>query len=114
MLASGVAAILPLMMPVILFAGILLGIATPTEVSSFAVVYGLMLSVVVYRELDLTAFLRAVLDAAMLAGMVLFILGAAWASPGRSRSRICRSAWSTSSTASTTTPRCSRSARSRS
>ena len=65
------------MMPVILFAGILLGIATPTEVSSFAVVYGLMLSVVVYRELDLTAFLRAVLDAAMLAGMVLFILGAA-------------------------------------
>ena len=76
-LASGVTAILPLMMPVILFAGILLGIATPTEVSSFAVVYGLILSVVVYRELDLTAFLRAVLDAAMLAGMVLFILGAA-------------------------------------
>ena len=29
-------------MPVILFAGILLGFATPTEVSSFAVVYGLL------------------------------------------------------------------------
>jgi len=77
MVASGVAAILPLLMPVILFAGILFGIATPTEVSSFAVVYGLILSCLVYRELDVATFLRTVLDSAMLAGMVLFILGAA-------------------------------------
>jgi tripartite ATP-independent transporter DctM subunit len=77
MVASGVAAILPLLMPVILFAGILLGIATPTEVSSFAVVYGLILSCLVYRELDAATFVRTVLDSAMLAGMVLFILGAA-------------------------------------
>jgi len=76
-MASAVGAILPLMMPVILFAGILFGIATPTEVSSFAVVYGLILSCLVYRELDLATFLRTVLDSAMLAGMVLFILGAA-------------------------------------
>jgi tripartite ATP-independent transporter DctM subunit len=76
-LASAVGAILPLLMPVILFAGILFGIATPTEVSSFAVVYGLILSCLVYRELDLAALLRTVLDSAMLAGMVLFILGAA-------------------------------------
>ena len=75
--ASAIGAILPLLMPVILFAGILFGIATPTEVSSFAVVYGLILSFLVYRELDLAAFLRTVLDSAMLAGMVLFILGAA-------------------------------------
>jgi len=75
--ASGVAAILPLLMPVILFAGILFGVATPTEVSSFAVVYGLILSCLVYRELSLATFVRTVLDSAMLAGMVLFILGAA-------------------------------------
>ena len=75
--ASAIGAILPLLMPVILFAGILFGIATPTEVSSFAVVYGLILSFLVYRELDLATFLRTVLDSAMLAGMVLFILGAA-------------------------------------
>jgi tripartite ATP-independent transporter DctM subunit len=75
--ASGVAAILPLLMPVILFAGILFGVATPTEVSSFAVVYGLILSFMVYRELDLAGFVRTVLDSATLAGMVLFILGAA-------------------------------------
>jgi tripartite ATP-independent transporter DctM subunit len=76
-MASAVGAVLPLLMPVILFAGILFGIATPTEVSSFAVVYGLILSCLVYRELDLATFLRTVLDSAMLAGMVLFILGAA-------------------------------------
>jgi tripartite ATP-independent transporter DctM subunit len=75
--ASAVGAVLPLLMPAILFAGILFGIATPTEVSSFAVVYGLILSCLVYRELDLATFLRTVLDSAMLAGMVLFILGAA-------------------------------------
>jgi tripartite ATP-independent transporter DctM subunit len=74
---SAIGAILPLLMPVILFAGILFGIATPTEVSSFAVVYGLVLSCLVYRELDLATFLRTVLDSAMLAGMVLFILAAA-------------------------------------
>src|SRR5258708_16371392 len=36
-----------------------------------------MLSCVIYRELDLATFLRTVRDSAMLAGMVLFILGAA-------------------------------------
>jgi tripartite ATP-independent transporter DctM subunit len=74
---TGLGAVLPLMMPVILFAGILLGVATPTEVSSFAVVYGLLLAGLVYRELDLQAFIRTVLDSATLAGMVLFILAAA-------------------------------------
>jgi tripartite ATP-independent transporter DctM subunit len=76
-MTSAIGAILPLLMPVILFAGILFGIATPTEVSSFAVVYGLMLSCLIYRELDLATFLRIMRDSAMLAGMVLFILGAA-------------------------------------
>jgi tripartite ATP-independent transporter DctM subunit len=77
MATTGLRAVLPLMMPVILFAGILLGVATPTEVSSFAVVYGLLLAGLVYREFDLRAFIRTVLDSATLAGMVLFILAAA-------------------------------------
>jgi tripartite ATP-independent transporter DctM subunit len=70
-------AILPLLMPVILFAGILLGVATPTEVSSFAVVYGLVLSMAVYRELDWRSLRRVVVQSAVLSGMVLFILAAA-------------------------------------
>ena len=70
-------AVLPLGMPVLLFAGILLGVATPTEVSSFAVIYGLVLAFAVYREFDLPLFLRTVIDGAVLSGMVLFILAAA-------------------------------------
>jgi tripartite ATP-independent transporter DctM subunit len=77
MARSGVTALLPLLMPVILFAGILLGVATPTEVSSFAVVYGLFLAIVVYRELNWSSFVQTVIDSALLAGMVLFILAAA-------------------------------------
>ena len=76
-LTAGLGAILPLLMPVILFAGILSGLATPTEVSSFAVIYGIVLAMIVYREMDMRSFMQTVIDSAALAGMVLFILSAA-------------------------------------
>jgi TRAP-type C4-dicarboxylate transport system permease large subunit len=63
-------------MPVILFAGILAGIGTPTEVSSFAVVYGLVLAVI-YGELGWRELVNIVVDCAALSGMILFILAAA-------------------------------------
>ncbi len=69
--------LLPLCMPVILLGGIIFGVATPTEVSSFAVIYGLVLAGLVYGELDLKAFMRSVVDCASISGMVLFILGGA-------------------------------------
>jgi tripartite ATP-independent transporter DctM subunit len=74
---AGAKAVLPLLMPVILFGGILSGITTPTEVSAFAIVYGLVLAVVIYRALDLRAFARILRDSATLSGMILFILAAA-------------------------------------
>jgi tripartite ATP-independent transporter DctM subunit len=74
---AGLGAVLPLLMPVFLFAGILSGVATPTEVSSFAVIYGLLLACVLYREMTLGQVWRAVIDASILAGMVLFIVAAA-------------------------------------
>ncbi len=77
LLRAGLGAVLPLLMPVMLFAGILTGVATPTEVSSFAVVYGLFLAIVLYRELGLRSFTRTVVDSAALSGLVLFILAAA-------------------------------------
>jgi tripartite ATP-independent transporter DctM subunit len=77
MLRAGGAAILPLSMPALLFGGILGGIATPTEVSSFAVVYGLLLGTVVYHAMGARDLLRAAIDSAALAGMILFILAAA-------------------------------------
>jgi tripartite ATP-independent transporter DctM subunit len=74
---AGLGALLPLLMPVILIGGILAGIATPTEVAAFAVLYGLALAIVVYREMGLTSFLRTVADTAALTGVLLFIFAAA-------------------------------------
>jgi tripartite ATP-independent transporter DctM subunit len=77
MLRAAAAAFLPLLMPGMLLAGILLGLATPTEVAAFAVIYGLALSVLVYREMDLRSFVRTVIDTAALTGVLLFIFAAA-------------------------------------
>lgn len=46
-------ALLGLLMPVIILGGIYSGIFTPTESAIIAVVYGLIVSVFIYRELDL-------------------------------------------------------------
>ncbi|MGO8868350.1 MAG: TRAP transporter large permease subunit [Alphaproteobacteria bacterium] len=77
MVKTGIGALLPLMMPLLLLVGIASGAATPTEVSSLAVVYGLILAVALYREMGLRSFLRTTVDAAVMTGMVLFILAAA-------------------------------------
>jgi tripartite ATP-independent transporter DctM subunit len=74
--AATLSGLLPLLMPVLLFAGILLGIGTPSEVSSSAVVYGLILAAV-YGELGLRQLEDIVIDCAALSGMILFILAAA-------------------------------------
>src|SRR5215468_1129664 len=77
MLWAGIGAILPLLMPGMLIGGILLGIATPTEVAAFAVVYGLVLAVIVYRVMNIKEFMRTVADTAALTGVLLFIFAAA-------------------------------------
>jgi len=74
---AGLGAILPLLMPGALLAGILLGLATPTEIAAIAVVYGIVLSGVVYREMTLKGFVRIALDTAALTGVLLFIFAAA-------------------------------------
>ena len=74
---GGLAAILPLLMPTSLMAGILLGVATPTEIAALAVVYGVVLSALVYREMTVRKFLRIVADTAALTGVLLFIFAAA-------------------------------------
>jgi tripartite ATP-independent transporter DctM subunit len=74
---TGFAAILPLLMPAMLLGGILVGIATPTEVAAFAVIYGLVLAMLLYREMGFAAFMGAALDTAALTGVLLFIFAAA-------------------------------------
>ncbi len=70
-------AILPLIMPVAMVAGIKFGIATPTEASSIAVVYGLVLAGLIYRAMPLRSFFGLAAECASVAGMVLFVLSSA-------------------------------------
>jgi tripartite ATP-independent transporter DctM subunit len=77
MARAGLGAVLPLLMPVMLIGGILAGVATPTEVASFAVIYGLVLAMGIYRELNLKTLMRVVTDTAALTGVLLFIFAAA-------------------------------------
>jgi tripartite ATP-independent transporter DctM subunit len=77
MARAGLGAVLPLLMPGMLLAGILLGVATPTEIAALAVVYGLVLAIFVYRAMDLRRFIDTVIDTAALTGVLLFIFAAA-------------------------------------
>jgi tripartite ATP-independent transporter DctM subunit len=70
-------AVLPLIMPVIMIVGIKFGFATPTEVSAVAVLYGIALSMLIYRSIGLRGFFDIATDCGLLAGMVLFIIAAA-------------------------------------
>lgn len=71
-------AVLPLVMPVIMVIGIRFGVATPTEVSSVAVLYGLILAFAIYRAVDIKVLYRIAVESCLLAGMVLFIIAAAF------------------------------------
>ncbi|SFT54213.1 TRAP transporter large permease [Sedimentitalea nanhaiensis] len=67
---------LALAMPIVVLGGIYSGIVTPTESSAVAVVYALIVSCFVYRELPLRDIPRMMLDSALLVSAVLVIIGA--------------------------------------
>ncbi len=75
-LVTGRKAIWPLLMPIILMGGIIAGIGTPTEVSTFAVLYGLGLGLV-YRELNWRNLWELLTEASNLTGMIFFTVSAA-------------------------------------
>lgn len=66
-----------LFMPVIIVGGIRGGIFTPTEAGAFAVVYALLISFFVYRELKVSDLVQVCVDAAKSTGVVMFIVAAA-------------------------------------
>lgn len=72
-----VGALLPAAMPAILIIGIKGGMATPTEVSSVAVFYGILLAAFVYRQMDWRSFVKVAVESAVMSGMVLFMIAAA-------------------------------------
>ena len=65
-----------LLVPIILIIGIVGGLATTTEVSSFAVVYAIVVSVLFYRGMNLRTFFNTMAESATMSGMVLFMVSA--------------------------------------
>ncbi|MHA7876190.1 TRAP transporter large permease [Roseivivax sp.] len=68
--------ILPLLMPVFVVGSILLGVVTPTEAASFAVAYALVLGLVVYRKIRLSALPRIFSGAMKDSAIILIIIAA--------------------------------------
>lgn len=66
-----------LMMPVIVLGGILGGIFTPTEASAIAVVYGIVISMTVYRSLSVRKLYAAFVESAILSGAVMLVTATA-------------------------------------
>ena len=61
----------------IIVGGIVGGIATPTEVSSVAVLYALVVGGLAFREMTLRSFADFLVHSASLSGMILFIIASA-------------------------------------
>jgi tripartite ATP-independent transporter DctM subunit len=66
-----------LMTPVIIIGGKIFGWFTATESACIAVLYAAVLSIIVYREMNLTGLNHALLDTGKLAGIALFCVGTA-------------------------------------
>ncbi len=67
--------IFALITPVIILMGFTTGIVTPTEASSLAVIYSLIISLVVYRSMSWKGFLKCLKDSAISSANTLLIIG---------------------------------------
>lgn len=68
--------ILPLLMPVFVVGSILLGVVTPTEAASFAVGYALLVGLLVYRKLKVSALPRIFTNAMRDSAVIMIIIAA--------------------------------------
>ena len=64
-----------LLSPVIILGGIYSGIFTPTEASAVSVVYSIIVSCFIYKDLNARALYKVFVDAAVLNGITSFLLG---------------------------------------
>ncbi len=69
--------LLALMMPVIIFGGILGGVVTATEAAVLAVAYGFIIGVFVYREIKPHHLRKMLVDTAVTTGVVMLLVGTA-------------------------------------
>ncbi|SEG89080.1 TRAP transporter large permease [Marinobacterium lutimaris] len=63
-----------LLMPVFVIGTLRFGVATPTEVSVMAVAYGLVIGILVYRDLNWAAIRSALLETGVMTGAVMAII----------------------------------------
>jgi tripartite ATP-independent transporter DctM subunit len=66
-----------LLMPILLLVGLRIGIFTPTELSAIAVVYALLVSMFIYKQIAWRDLPRVFIDAALTTGMLMIIIAAA-------------------------------------
>jgi tripartite ATP-independent transporter DctM subunit len=63
-----------LAMPLLILCGLRFGIATPTEVAVLAVVYALVLSAALYRDLTWKRFQQSMIEAGIATGIVMLVI----------------------------------------
>jgi tripartite ATP-independent transporter DctM subunit len=66
-----------LLLPVIIFGGILGGIFTPTEAAVVAVIYAIIVGMLVYGEVTTSFLVRSLLRTGVTSGIVMLLIGAA-------------------------------------
>ena len=76
-LAAAGSASVPLLMPIVIFGGILSGVFTATEAGAVAVVYGLFVGMAIYRVIDLRKLYAILLETVRVSGQVMLLVGAA-------------------------------------
>jgi len=72
-----VGAIVPLMLPVIILGGIIVGAATPTEISVVAVLYAFIVGKFLYKEIRWRDIIPILTRSGIMTGSVGFLLGTA-------------------------------------
>jgi tripartite ATP-independent transporter DctM subunit len=63
-----------LALPILILVGLRFGFATPTEMAVLAVVYALLLSAILYRDLNWHRFQEAMVDAGTATGVVMLVI----------------------------------------
>jgi tripartite ATP-independent transporter DctM subunit len=72
---SGKRATLAFGLPAIIVGGLALGLFTPTEAGAFAAVYAVVVSILIYRGMTLRHLYQALVNATVLTGEVMLIVG---------------------------------------
>jgi tripartite ATP-independent transporter DctM subunit len=70
-----IASILSIITPLIILSGFTAGWFTPTEASSVAVAYALLIAIAVYHTMDWKTFKKCLLESALTSANTLFIIG---------------------------------------